>query len=112
MLKMNFSTWRLKTYPFEIHCSFSKLGSMKFSTMKSSKCLKNRAQAVLGMASMYALLPIQIALCSIVNTLFAIPDLIYLELKDMELEYNVNHGNSSTRIRIRNIIMKVQDYTE
>lgn len=69
-------------------------------------------QLVFGIASMYALLAIQIPLCSAVNALVSTPLLIHLEVEDMQQEYYANHIDLSTKLRLRNIVMKIQDYIQ
>lgn len=69
-------------------------------------------QGVLGLVSMLALVAIEIPMCSVFTLLVAVPKFIRLEVKDMERDCYINGNNSSARVRLRNIVMKIQDFIE
>lgn len=69
-------------------------------------------QGILGLASMLALIAIEIPICSVFTTLISVPELIHLEVDDMNHDCISNGKNSRARVRLRNIIVKAQDFIE
>lgn len=67
-------------------------------------------QSAFGIVSIGVLLAIGIMVTLMFNNVIAIPELIHLELNNLENELNLNGMTLNAIIRLRNVLMKVQNF--
>lgn len=67
-------------------------------------------QCLTGLVAVIACLAIEVGAVLIINALEAIPDLVHVDLKDLETELNLKGFTLEAKARLRNVFMKVQDY--
>lgn len=67
-------------------------------------------QSVIAFYSMSANITVEIMTCLIANTISTIPKLIRLNLKELADEAQKKYSRLSIHIRLRNVLIQVQDY--
>lgn len=67
-------------------------------------------QSFLTLISIISNITIEIGVCLVDNGFSAIPQIIYLDSKDLDTELTINGMSFEAIMRLRNIFMKIRDY--
>lgn len=67
-------------------------------------------QLIRSIVSMISTVTIEIGACIVYNAFTLMPDLIYLDAAELDTELNFNGMTYYAQMRLRNIVLKMQDY--